>query len=324
MGKVQLLPADDVTGCPFLFFEEDRERITDGMYKIYHDGGHYVATRLVRSARKCTAKNTGRDDIDILFDSLYYQALKEDMTDEERFEYIKSGILSLFPDYVGLDEYIQKKIDKKWHNWRVRRKRFYRKAHLNHWNYLVTFTYDDRKQTESSFRRRLRKCLSNFHTRRGWKYIGVFERAPETGRLHFHGVFYIPSGEMVGCIEEKTDYSKAKGMAQVRHENDFFTDSFGRNDFEELNVMELRRGRTLEYLLKYIEKTGERMVYSRGIPTEICREIEGKDIVCEMQDFVTKFVLFDDVIEWERDIMNYKRKQLSIIDLLCNPPRLAV
>ena len=36
---------------------------------------------------------------------------------------------------------------------------------------------------------------------------------------------------------------------------------------------------------------------------------------CEMRDFVLKYVLFDNVIDWERDIMHYTRKQMTFADI---------
>lgn len=322
MNYTNLLPIDDISDCPFPFFDEPKP-VETPYYKIYNDGGHYIATRCYRSHLKPVPHKTQREDIDILFDSLYNAAINDGVKADELAAYIKAGILLLFPDYPALDKYIADKIKRKQHNLYARKKRFRRKANLNKWNYFVTFTYADDKHDADSFRTKLRKCLSNLHTRRGWRYMGVFERAPETGRLHFHGLLYIPDGELIGTITEKTDYSTAQGKMQTTHENDFFQKSFGRNDFEELNEMELKHGQTLNYLLKYIGKTGERIVYSRGIPTEIYRKVNENDIVTEMQDFVTKFILFDDVISWERDIMHFKRKQVSIFGLLCNPPRVA-
>ena len=307
--------------CPFPFFDESQPPAETPYYKIYNDGGHYIATRCVRSQKKPPEHKHKREDIDILFDSLYSAAMQDGLKGDEMAAYIKAGILLLFSDYPALDKYIAEKIERKLHNLYARKKRFRRKANLNRWNYFVTFTYADDKQDEYSFRCKLRKCLSNLHTRRGWRYMGVFERAPETGRLHFHGLLYIPDGEMIGTITEKTDYSTAQGKMQTTHENDFFQKTFGRNDFEELNEMELKHGQTLNYLLKYIGKTGERIVYSRGIPTEIYRKLNGDEIITEMQDFCTKYILFDDVISWERDIMHFKYKQVSMIDLICNPPR---
>lgn len=320
MSVAKLIPIPDDSFNPF-FFDEPLAPLETPYYKIYNDGGHYIATRCYRSQLKPVPHKTKREDIDILFDSLYSAAMQDGIKGNEMTAYIKSGILLLFPDYPDLDKYIAKKIERKLHNLYDRKKRFRRKANLNRWNYFVTFTYDDGKQDEFSFRKKIRKCLSNLHTRRGWRYMGVFERAPETGRLHFHGLLYIPDGELIGTITEKTDYSTAQGRMQTTHENDFFQKAFGRNDFKELNEMELKHGQTLNYLLKYIGKTGERIVYSRGIPTEIYRKLNDDEIVTEMQDFGTKYILFDDVISWERDIMQFKYKQTSIIDLLCNPPR---
>ena len=318
MSYANLIPVPDSEFNPF-FFDESQKSV-ETYYKIYNDGGHYIATRCYRSQIKPAERNRKREDIDIFFDSLYTAAMQDGLKGDEMTAYIKAGILLLFPDYPALDKYIADKIERKLHNLYARKKRFRRKANLNRWNYFVTFTYDDCKHDADSFRAKLRKCLSNLHTRRGWRYMGVFERAPETGRLHFHGLLYIPDGEHIGTITEKTDYSTAQGKMQTTHENDFFQKTFGRNDFEELNEMELKHGQTLNYLLKYIGKTGERIVYSRGIPTEIYRKLNDDEIVTEMDDFGTKYILFDDVISWERDIMHFKCKQLSMIDLICNPP----
>lgn len=320
MGYANLTPIPDDGFNPF-FFDEPTTPAETPYYKIYNDGGHYIATRCYRSQMKPSKHKHTREDIDILFDCLYANAMQDGLKGDEMTAYINAGILSLFPDCVELDKYIADKIERKLHNLYARKKRFRRKANLNRWNYFVTFTYADDKQNEDTFRRKLRKCLSNLHTRHKWRYMGVFERAPETGRLHFHALIYVPNGEMIGTITEKIDYSTAQGKMQTTHENDFFQKTFGRNDFEELNEMELKHGQTLNYLLKYIGKTGERIIYSRGIPTEIYRKLNDDEIVTEMQDFGTKYILFDDVISWESDIMHFKYKQLSIIDLICNPPR---
>ena len=81
------------------------------------------------------------------------------------------------------------------------------------------------------------------------------------------------------------------------------------SDFQEVNPILLKRGGTLRYLVKYLTKTGNKVVYSRGLPSEICKELSDNDIVGTYLDFVTKYVLWDDVIDWERDIMNYGKKQ---------------
>ncbi len=379
MNASNLLITDN-TGCPFPFFG-DPAQPAEKVYKIYNDGGHFIATRVIRKStrkpqempvksvkdnytpeqknmvfrgimrdkkKEVDADGKKRDKtavdkidlsndsgigyersaLDILFDSLYLQAykqgLKDNKLDKAMTDFIRTGILKLYPDKDNLDEYIADKIKRKLNNLLHRKKRFRRKANLNRWNYFVTFTYDDTKHTAESFKKKLRKCLSNLHTRRGWKYMGVFEQAPETGRLHFHGLIYVPTGQMLGDITEIKDYSTAQQQMQTRNENSFFKENFGRNDFCEVSEMEMKNGKRTEYILKYIGKTNERICYSRGIPTEICRKIDDNDIVAEMRDFVTKYILFDDIIDWERDIMKYRyNKQMSIIDVLCNPRLIA-
>ena len=300
------------------FFDEPR-KVNEGWYKVYHDGGHHVGTRVLSSKRKGKKKTRSMDDIDELVDSLFSSAMKKGLgTKRKRNElinYMKAGIEKLYPDFNATTEYIQGKLDKKFHNLYVRKKRFKRKAYLNRWNYFVTFTYDDKKQTEESFRKKLRKCLSNLHTRRRWRYMGVFENAPETERLHFHALMYIPDGKMIGSIYEKKDYNKKSGKITITRINTFFENGFGRNDFRPVNEKEITHGNTINYLLKYISKSGEKIVYSRGIPSKVCVKVKDGDIAGEMFDYVEKVVLFDGVISWERDILNYKPKQLIMREL---------
>ncbi len=311
---------DISTGITIPFFEDKTD---ERLYKIYNDGGHYIAVPRLKRDKKGVSAGRELTATDIAFDSLYSHAVRNGLEKRALADYVQNEMTALFPYIMDMGGFVSEKIVRKYKNMCNRKKRFRRKAYLNRWNFWVTITYDDRKHNEESFRKKLRRCLSNLHTRRGWKYMGVFEHAPETHRLHFHAIMYIPDGEMIGSIAELKDYSTAQGQMQITHSNTFFADSFGRNDFEELNEKELRYGGTINYLLKYISKTGERIVYSRGIPTEICRKVKDKDIATSMLDYVTKYLLFDDVIDYERDIARYKTKQMTFIDIICNPPKVA-
>ena len=86
-----------------------------------------------------------------------------------------------------------------------------------------------------------------------------------------------------------------------------------KSDFQEVNAILLKSAGTSRYLMKYITKTSEKIVYSSGIAEVIYKELGESDIVGTYLDFVTKYVLWDDVIDWERDIMSYgKRQRLCI------------
>ena len=298
-----------------LFFDELAP--PDEMYyKIYHDGGHYVGTLCVPQQKKGKRTRGSNEAIDILFDSLYSNGLNCGLKHGDLSEYIRDGVLDMYPHYPEVDDFIKEKIKRKLHNIHVRKKRFKRKAYLNHWNYFVTFTYDDNKQSEESFRKKLRKCLSNLHTRRGWKYMGVFERAEDGGRLHFHGLLYVPDGEMISRIEEKRDYSTAQQKMQITHSNLFFAETFGRNDFEYIDEVLVRKTHNIDYILKYISKSSEKVVYSRGIPAEVCKKVHRNMIAADYFDFVTKYVFFDEVIEWETDVAHYVPRQLDMRDII--------
>lgn len=329
MNSVNLIPDTSGDISPFLFFDKSIPRT----YKIYNDGSHHVGVLCVRSQLPRKPSMKCRGEKDEVFDGLFLQAVQSGIkirsNNVDKFvKYIKPFLFSHYAASDDLEDWLIKKTERAVHNYFMRERRFKRKAYLNRWNYFVTFTYDEDKKvrgggnlTEEEFRRKLRKQLSNLHTRHGWKYMGVFERAPETGRLHFHGLLYVPNGEMVGEITEKEDYSTAKHKMQTRHENSYFEKRFGVNDFQELSNIQVRRGNAVGYILKYIGKTGDRVVYSRDIPTEIYKKLDSHDIAGEIQDFVTKYLLFDDVIDWERDVLRYRYTlQMSFAYFGYSPP----
>ena len=297
--KPYLVPADDIRFNPFA---------EKHFYKIYHDGGHPVATRIIQSKGKRPPKKPENTAFDIAFDSLYFQAVKKGLKGDDMADYIQAGLEKLYPASSALRKYVLEKIDKKQRNLWKRIKRFKRKVNMNRWNYFVTFTYDPKKHTAESFRKKLRKCLSNLHTRRGWKYIGVFEEGANR-TLHFHGLLYVPEGEIVGEVVARREFSTKRGERYTRYGNTFFDESFGMSDFQEVNPVLLKRGGTSRYLVKYIMKSGEKAVSSRGTPSEICKELPETEVVGTYFDFVTKYVLFDEVLDWERDIKDYGKKE---------------
>ena len=91
---------------------------------------------------------------------------------------------------------------------------------------------------------------------------------------------------------------------QTVHINDFFENTFGRNDFEEIDDNHFSLNRTIDYILKYMEKTGERVNYSRQIPTELMTAVKDSNVASDFIDYCYKMVLFDDVIDTDFDIIH--------------------
>ena len=173
-----------------------------------------------------------------------------------------------------------------------------RKANLADFSYFVTFTYDSALHTEETFRKKLKNALALFSHRKGWKYIGVWERSPEKKQLHFHGLFYIPEGTLPGEMKEVSEYSFSEHKRKITHENSYFRERFGRNDFDDM-VTEFMLDGAITYILKYIGKSGEKIVYSRGLPQFFISDIMDEDVVCTMGEEEQKLLLFDRFTCWD-------------------------
>ena len=117
--KPKLISADYLRDNPFA---------EKHMYKIYHDGDHPVATRIVRSKGKCPPKRHKATALDIAFDSLYFQAKRKGLNGDDMVDFIQAGLEKLYPASSTLRKYILEKIDKKQRNLWKRLKRFKRKT----------------------------------------------------------------------------------------------------------------------------------------------------------------------------------------------------
>ena len=231
-----------------------------------------------------------------LFEELY-QKSADIRKKRERKAYVQREMLPYFKDSISCRAFVEKNFERKHRNMVCRKIRLWRKINHQTFNYFVTFTFDDKKHTEETFQKSLSTCLQHFSSRKGWLYIGAWERAPETGRLHFHGIFYVPEGAMSGKLEEVRDYdTRAKRMRTIQ-QNTFFAERFGRNEFRPIrHSSELPQ--IIQYLMKYIEKSGGKLVYSRGLYQYLVTDIMDEDIICPYGEEGRKFILFDDFGCW--------------------------
>lgn len=231
-----------------------------------------------------------------LFDELYQKysnkprRIKLELIAKEMLPYFKTEELSRI--------YVNENIERKLRNLIARRIRLTRKANLQEFNYFVTFTYDGKLHTEDSFRKGLKNCLRHLVERKQWKYIGVWERSPEKQRLHFHGIFYIPEGTMPGMLLDVNDYNFNTHNRQITHQNTYFNERFGRSDFELIDDMD-KMGDALAYIMKYIEKSGEKIVYSKGLPQFFISDVMDEDIIYFTGLEDKKLLLSDDFTCWD-------------------------
>lgn len=214
----------------------------------------------------------------------------------------KAALMKAMRPYFKTDEatknYVESNLERKKRNLISRRIRLTRKANLQDFNYFVTLTYNGELHTEESFKKGVKSCLGHFSSRKKWRYIGVWERSPEKQRLHFHGIFRIPDGTMPGTLYEVKDYNFKSHRSQITVQNTYFNEMFGRSDFEEIRDHD-RIGDALVYIMKYIEKSGERIIYSKGLPQFFMSDIMDEDVICPIGLEDKKMLLFDDFICWD-------------------------
>lgn len=240
-----------------------------GKVKVYSDGGHYIGipyepNPYAKKRRKvpeevitvkehaeelsatATAENAdenipaaakrGKTDTmskerrmtrKELFEELYQKSAG--MKRRERKEFICNEMTPYFKSYELCAEFVEQNLERKHRNMVCRKMRLWRKINQQQFNFFVTFTFDDKLHDEESFQKTLSRCLQHFSSRKGWRYIGVWERAPDTRRLHFHGIFCIPEGTLPGKNEEVRDFDTRARKMRTTYQNDFFGKKFGRN-----------------------------------------------------------------------------------------------
>lgn len=271
--------------------------------KVYFDGSHYIAippenfTSGKRKRRRAkpqqTTIQTDRTPPTPTPKEKFETAYKESqaLPKRERKKYITEQMRDEFNTAEQLKEFVASNMQRMKINAIKREIRLWRKIYTQgEWHYFVTFTFDSEKLTEQQFKKKLRNTLKHAVSRNGWKYIGVWERSPEKQRLHFHGIFYIP--QMIGEIKEVKDYSTKSKRMQTTYQNDHFLKEFGRNDFKPIEIPR-DITQSVKYLLKYIEKSGEKLVYGGKLRTYFNSDILDEDIACPYGVDDRKLLLFD-------------------------------
>ena len=273
--------------------------------KVYHDGSHFIA--IPSDAFPHRRKKSSRQNVRLKKDELprsdsppeitkerFEMAYKESQSlpKQERKAHIKSALKGDFTDKATLNAFVEKHTERMKTNAIKRKVRLMRKLRLQRWDYFVTFTYSDELHSEETFRKKLTNILKHLVARKGWKYVGVWERGNDTDRLHFHGIFHIPDGSMIGELTEVEDYDTRRHRRQKTLQNTHFMKHFGRNDFKPICHPD-DVSSAVKYITKYMEKSGERLVYGGKLPTFFKSDILEDDIACPIGIDDRKALLFD-------------------------------
>ena len=255
--------------------------------KIYFDGSHYIGIpHTTQPWKKGKNKSKVKNEQSEKVKEIYKESIG---TKKEKIENTINKVNEEIKDIEKSTQLVNETLEKEKRNRIVRYTRLIRKLKLQEWTHFCTFTYDSNKLTEDEFRKKFLDCLRHKADRNGWKYIGVFERSPELKRLHFHGIFLIP--QMIGEIIETKDYSTKTHQMQIARQNTHFLERFGRNDFRPLDKHSIQDA--INYITKYISKTGEKVKYSRHLQTYFITDIIEDDVVCTIGQEDRKILLFD-------------------------------
>ena len=272
--------------------------------KVYHDGSHFVAIPQgaypsEKGCKRRVAKPTEQqppttesppETTKDRLETAYKES--QSLPKRERKTHIKSALKDDFADKTTLNTFVDKNLERIKTNAIKRKVRLMRKLRLQRWDYFVTFTYSDELHTEETFRKKLANTLKHLVARKSWKYVGVWERGSDTDRLHFHGIFHIPDGSMIGNLKEVKDYDTRNHRMQTTLQNTHFLKHFGRNDFRQICVPD-DVSSAVKYITKYMEKSGERLVYGGKLPTFFKSDILEDDIACPIGIDDRKALLFD-------------------------------
>ena len=268
--KLEIMDDDECPDCPF-------EDVIEAYYANKNEQkSHFNADMvpsLPKKERKSKFKRITRGGE---FNRLYEES--KDMKAKDRKKYLVNGLLRLFANKGAAETYVENKLMDKERALLERKHRFEVKARQTAFNYFVTFTYADAKHTEESFKTKLAKSLRNYATKYDWKYMGVWERGGENERLHFHAIIKIPEGTMPGELINVKDFNLITKRPQKTIQNTHFNHKFGRSDFKEIIHDDHAFSEAIGYILKYISKTNDSLVYSRGLPMYFLTDVQSDDV----------------------------------------------
>ena len=90
---------------------------------------------------------------------------------------------------------------------------------------------------------------------------------------------------------------------QENIQSSYFNERFGRTDFTAVNFEDKTLGNALAYLMKYIEKSGEKIVYSKKLYQYFISDIFDDDIVSTIGQEDKKLLLYDDFNCWDEGVL---------------------
>ena len=282
--------------------------------KVYSEGNSFVGffpRPSIKGARYRIKNDPKRDT----FRNYYREAISLKISKREIIDFLFNKMLNNEESYLMDRDEIAEYIKKEANRIHQKVKRYKRKLGFFRPNYFVTFTYANDLTDEQSFELKLRRALSNLAYRNDWRYIGVRERGAEGGRVHFHFLMHIPAGKMVGELFLDSQWSEKRKKREYFTNNTFFQERFGKCRFDVITGEQFLSGQVSNYLLKYLIKDDEKLIYSRHLPTEIEVDVNLEDdVFMSFYDFGLKVFLSLNIFFNESELSSLGGNDIIITD----------
>ena len=110
-----------------------------------------------------------------------------------------------------------------------------KRAFIDGFEYLFTFTYDGAKYTEKTFRRSIIKHLRMLERTEDWKYVGVWQCGKNNKRLYLRAMVKTGNGEIIGGLEKVRDFQMRGKWMKPTLQSTYFNERFGRTSVEILD-----------------------------------------------------------------------------------------
>ena len=147
-----------------------------------------------------------------------------------------------------------------------------KRAFIDGFEHLFTFTYDGAKCTEKTFRKGIKKCLRGLERTEGWKYVGVWQRSRNNKRLYLQALVKTKGGEIIGGLEKVRDFQMRGKWMKTTLQSPYFNERFGRTSVDILDKEKTAAYRHhLDSFLQAFNKKKAKIIASRRMPYRLLK-----------------------------------------------------